>query len=117
MNYDGDSFISLLEEVERQGGEHLPETCLPQEYVITINKRGGGVKKRKVFTTGCGKELRLSIPYDPGAPVLIPVTPTAANPDPEPERRDGDHGAGRLIVCAEDDAVDRWPRFLKATPA
>ena len=111
--YDND-FISLLEEVERQGGELLPETCLPGEYVITISKKGGGVKKRKVLTTGCGNEHRLEIPYDPSTPVAVPQTPTAEDPEPKAKRHAGDHGLGKVIVCATDDAVDRWPRFAKA---
>jgi hypothetical protein len=114
MDSYSDTFINLLEEVERQGGELLPETCLPSEYIITVNKPHGGVKKRKVLTTGCGKEMRLEIPYDPSAKVTVPGVATRQSPNPEPVAHDGDHGQGTVIVCAEDDGVHFWPRFEKS---
>lgn len=112
MDHYSDNFITLLEEVERQGGELLSDECLPGEYTITVNKaRGMGVKKVTLQTQGCEKAMQLQLVYDPSATVTIPGVAKADDPEPDDITMLGDHGEGNLIVCAECDGVQFWPRF------
>lgn len=99
MRYDPDDFLALLEEVERKGGAHLPDPCLPQEFKIRLPDGSGKKRTRRAFTSGCGKDMRMVIPYDP-----------VAKTD---EERKGmlKRGAGFVTVCAVDDDLGKWPKF------
>lgn len=93
MNYrlSQDRFYMLLDDVEEQGGHHETARCKP-------TKIDYGERQDPGTTHGCRKEFLLSIPYD-GI-----------------EQKDGlsiGHD-GDVLVCAEGDAVELWPRFQGA---
>lgn len=132
MKYDDEAFISLLEKVESQGGEHSVERCKARRYEFT------GDLVKPVQMAGCGEYTLLDIPYDPRASVWVdePVMITDPN-NPEhhtakqeqvgedkqgnpiyevvTERvmRSGEKAEqpGLITVCAIEDAVAAWPRF------
>lgn len=95
-----DIFIKLVEVVEAQGGELLPETHHPTPFVYKIQGDHGRVKPVEVNGTGCGEDALLRIPYDDHHPNKEGVE------DAAPDRRD-------IKVCAIDDLVHLWPRFAK----
>lgn len=99
MNYEGDEFIRLLEEVERQGGEHLQEKCSPHKYRLQVPKPGKPEAKewKEHFTSGCGKESKFR----------VFTSEASAGVD--------DFGsAAPAVVCAVDDNMGMWPRFKQA---
>lgn len=102
MNYDADSFLALLEEVERQGGVHLPDPCEPVKFRLKQPNGRGELKWKEVFTTGCRKDARFVLPYEPAAR-------TAKERQAMLER-----GGGFATACAVDDDMGKWPRFAKA---
>ena len=82
-----DQFYHLLDDVEAQGGSHLPGSCKGRMLDY-------GKQVKPLATHGCKKEFRLQIPYDGEEKVGL----TAEQ--------------GHLVVvCAEGDRVDLWPRF------
>lgn len=88
-----DTFSSLVEAVERQGGELLAETHYEYPIMYKIPGNGGRVKATEVPSTGCGQECLFMVPYEP-----------------EPSSG-GVTELERVKVCAVDDRMDLWPRF------
>ncbi len=92
MNYGRDEFFRLLDEVESQGGEHLDAV---HERAYLTELCGGAIKNppdHRIAANNCGESALFEIPYE---------APQAAV-------------EGRIVVCAKDDAVGRWPRFADA---
>lgn len=99
MRYDPDDFLALLEEVERKGGMHLDDPCLPKEFKIKLPDSSGKRRTRRAFTSGCGQDKLFVIPYDP------------ASRSDEERKKMLARGAGFATVCAADDDLGKWPRF------
>lgn len=95
-----DIFIKLVEAVESQGGELLPETHHPTPFVYKAEGPGGRVKAIEVEGTGCGEDALLRIPYEDHRPNKEGVESNLV------EIHD-------IKVCAIDDLVHLWPRFAK----
>ena len=102
MNYSPDDFLRLLEEVERQSGVHLPEPCTARSWRMQQPDAKGDMRWREVFATGCGKDKRFAVPYEPAA--------TSAKERQAMKER----GAGFVYACAVDDDMGKWPRFAEA---
>src|SRR5690606_9535032 len=138
MNYHEDEFIALVDVIEREGGQLLPDKCkshkiryqkspkTPTEYV-------------DVDSTGCGNLSRFVVNYDPGEQVDLPdmsgldctvknsnegirrVEIVQARPKVESSegavvdlQAQGKRGASLLAVCAVDDSIGAWPRYRDA---
>lgn len=102
MDYTPDEFLVLLEEVERQGGVHLPDPCTPQSFRLKQPDAKGEMKWKEVFLTGCGKDMRFAVTYEP-----------AAARNAKERQAMQERGAGFATVCARDDDMGKWPRFAK----
>lgn len=88
MRYANEDFISLLSEVDAQGGDHLDETCTWDE--IEFKRPDGTTDIAR--SSGCEKEMLLDIPYDPSATVLVPEPVLEEDPDrPGYTDKDGNH--------------------------
>ena len=128
-HYTDQDFVNLLEAVERQGGEYVPETCIPHRV-----KELDLQHAKPVYSTGCAEDALFVVPYDAHAtvtvdePVLIPDPQNASR---KIQKRDDDGtlhshpvehsdeggsvGELHMIrVCANDDFMRRWPRFQDA---
>lgn len=68
MKYTSTDFISLMGEVENQGGEHVDQTCTAEEILF---KQPDGTTQR-VMSSGCGLDVLFDVPYDPSSTVLVP---------------------------------------------
>jgi hypothetical protein len=99
-----DTFIRLVEAVEAQGGELLPETHHPTPFVYKIEGPNGRSKSVEVEGTGCGEDTLLRIPYEDHKPDKQGV-----------ESPDG--AVHDIKVCAIDDLVHLWPRFAEGATA
>lgn len=118
----------LIDEVERQGGQFLAETCMSHEIDGLVCKAA----PKPPLSTGCEEEALFLVPYDPSATVRVP-TPVL-EPDDHPDAPDGrqrracdeegvelwtmepDEGTPTNVlsavkVCANDDLMRAWPRF------
>lgn len=94
MNYSPDEFLALVQEVERQGGAHLPDECEP----VTINYKIGN-RKTKVNSCHCGNESIFVTVYEPTA---------------DAEKRNAKaRGGGFARTCAVCDEMGAWPRYME----
>lgn len=128
MNFHPDDFLSLIEEVESQGGAHLSgETCKPSQFRLNLpvdfENPKGPKANRTVFTTGCKRRAKFLVPLLPdayfydhpglddedGAPVVMDFDD---NEHPQALMDDGSPALAK--VCAVDDAMGLWPRFQDA---
>lgn len=89
MNYSSDEFLRLMEAVENQGGEHLDKLCTVRRFEFS------GDKIKPVSLPGCGNNSIFEIPYAAG------------------DKNGRNKGMQTVTVCAVDDAVGYWPRFIK----
>lgn len=127
-------FIELIEAVEGLGGEQLPDTCEPDYYEIEVTKANGKTKTQLVDTTGCHQESLFSIPYD-----RLDLARTRERPSVDDTGKHvrgemiyegieivegvgfaqevGPPTEGEVIVCADDDRVDLWPRVATGMPS
>lgn len=96
MNFHPEDFLALEEEVERQGGAVLPDTCRGVGFNIMLpNERGKRVPTRK-STCRCNNKTLLAIPR------LVPD-----DPDEEVTEKDDE----LVILCAVCDDAGKMPRF------
>jgi hypothetical protein len=77
MNYASKDFIALMGEIDKQGGEHVDETCMWHEVDF---KMPDGTT-RHVKSSGCEKDMLFDVPYDPSATVLVPEPVLEEDPD------------------------------------
>lgn len=91
MYYSQDEFFRLLDEIESQGGEHLDKTH-ENVYHTDFTGDSDAVKGHEVVY--CGESALFLVPYAPmnAAPGVM-------------------HS---VEVCAVDDCMGLWPRFLDA---
>jgi hypothetical protein len=120
MNYSPDQFLDLIEAVEDDGGVHVSGVHNPRALHYKVPSIEGG-KWVDAFTVGCKREANFQIPYDPTEAVTIPVGKKIDRYDvdrPTPDDADAqiERGAGLLTVCAVDDNLGMWPRFMTAPP-
>lgn len=122
MNYHPDDFLSLIEEVENQGGVHLSdETHKPEtfrlNYPIDEDNPTGPKASRKFKTTGCHRRANFLVPLLDEEYFLDEDTLTG----PLFDFNDGKHPVAVMSdgetpalakVCAVDDAMGLWPRFM-----
>lgn len=144
MNFHPDDFLSLIEEVEQQGGAHLSnEVCKPEVFRLDLpidddNPQGPKASK-KLTTTSCRRRAKFLVPLLPDAYLeQVDVLDKAGKVsflDKEKDQRrlrsvaeadfdfSHDHphqarmGDGTPMlakVCAVDDAMGLWPRFQHA---
>lgn len=125
MDYSGQEFYDLVREVEAQGGEHLNVLHEPRPLEIPAQQKGG-VKQSGLKTTGCNDATILSLSYErgifggePSTDQQIHIGTTTLRPDPDEREERPAHMAqpvdekdDSIVVCAIDDAVGLWPRFL-----
>lgn len=138
MNYHEDEFIALIDVIEREGGQLLPDKC--KSHKIRYQKSPKTPTDYvDVDSSGCGNLSRFVINYDPGEQVDLPdmsglngtiknsnegirrVEVVQARPpvkssevavdDLQAQKK---RGAGLLAVCAVDDNVGAWPRYCNA---
>lgn len=140
MNYHPDDFLSLIEEVEHQGGAHLSnEICKPDQFRLNLpiddEKPTGAKASRKLTTTGCHRRAKFLVPLLPDEyvdEVDLLENAGAIGEGKDFERREwreptdedfdfdrdyehqalmGDGTPHLAKVCAVDDAMGLWPRF------
>jgi hypothetical protein len=140
MNYHPDDFLSLIEEVEQQGGAHLSnEVCKPDIFRLNLpiddEKPSGPKASRKLATTGCRRRAKFLVPLlsdeyvdevnlFEGAGAIGEGKDFERREWREPTEDDFDFdknyehqalmgdGTPQLAkVCAVDDAMGLWPRF------
>ena len=138
MNYHEDEFIALVDVIEREGGQLLPDKC--KSHKIRYQKSPKTPTDYvDVDSSGCGNLSRFVVTYDPGEQVSLPdmseldctiknsnegirrVEIVQARPpiksaevavdDLQAQRK---RGAGLLAVCAVDDSIGAWPRYRDA---
>lgn len=131
-HYTDTDFVRLIDEVEAQGGKHLPGRCMADE--IEFEMTDGSV--RHTLGTGCEEDALFRVVYDQNADVDVPepILEKDSRPGaPEDRRRqaldeDGNgrwtvvhhKGSGDTVdrgtvqVCANDDLMREWPRFRHA---
>jgi hypothetical protein len=94
MKYSEDEFLSLLVQIEEQGGRLLDdkhETKLVQLEMLREYEATG--KLMKVRLRGCGEQAMFEVPYE------------------------GTDSRGTSIVaCAVCDNIGAWPRFSQVAP-
>lgn len=106
MLYNPDDFFALIEAVEEAGGAHLPEPCVPPRYRIKLPDPSSGLRRMQTMqATGCHKETRFVIPYD---------KPIYERDDDGKIIAEGEAEAATLPVCAVDDDLGKWPRFVNS---
>lgn len=98
MKLTPDEMLRLMEAVEEQGGAQAEGRCRPAKYKL---KETPGGKFKDFATTGCGQEARFLVAY------LKPDVKAARNAKIQGE-------TGTLAVCANDDLMGLWPRFVNA---
>jgi hypothetical protein len=124
VNYHPDDFLSLVEEVEHQGGVHLSDehkpTTVRLNYPIDAQNPTGPKAARKFFTTGCHRRAQFLVPLLPEAYFMddeeIQTSPDYDFDDslhPTVVMSDGETPA-LAKVCAVDDSMGLWPRFIGA---
>ena len=141
MNFHPDDFLSLIEEVEGQGGAHLAsESCKPTSFRLNQPidpDRPDGKMHSVVFkTTGCHRRAKFLVPRLPeayfmdgnhvdavitdvdrhGVRIEYPANEADFDFDdsenPMALAKDGEPLMAK--VCAVDDAMGLWPRFQDA---
>lgn len=86
-----DLLIQMVEAVEAQGGELLPETHYPYPIIYKIPRPNGRPPKAsEIQSTGCGHAVMFRIPY---------------------ETEDESTEVGQIKACAICDGAALWPRF------
>lgn len=134
MNYNPDDFLSLIAEVESQGGAHLgAEVCKPTGFrlaqPVDIRRPTGAKKNVRVTTTGCGRAAKFLVSmlpeeyFEQGRHLAGSVLEPDGRERPiRPEDFDFDDNESPMAtmedgtpafatVCAVDDAMGLWPRF------
>lgn len=92
MDYTAEEFADLVRAVEQQGGQQLPDMCLPTVYRLK-QPTPSGPRRVDVETVGCEQFCLLAIPYDP---------------EPKSKKK-----VNAVTACAVDDNVGMWPRFRR----
>lgn len=140
VNYHPDDWLSLIEEVEQQGGAHLSgEVCKPDQFRLNLPiddaNPSGPKASRKLQTTGCRRRSKFLVPLLPdeyvdeidlteGAGAIGEGEDFERRTWREPTEDDfnfaGDFEHQALMgddtpipakACAVDDAMGLWPRF------
>jgi|SRR3954468_3618121 hypothetical protein len=99
-----ENIIRIIEAVESEGGELVPETHIGEELVYEISGPHGRKVKKPTTTTACGAETLIELPvrreFCRDGDKLVALSPE--------EQYDT---LGRFcIIC---DSLDLWPRFAK----
>lgn len=125
VNFHPDDFLSLIEEVEDQGGVHLAtDTCKPDtfrlNYPIDEDEPSGAKRNRKFQTVGCHRKALFLVPLSDERNFLSEEE-IATNPgldfddSKHPVLMMSDEQTPALAkVCAVDDSMGLWPRFQSA---
>jgi hypothetical protein len=128
-HYTHRDFVSLISEVERQGGVYPVIECHAHE----IDELVCAAAKKPPMSTGCEEPAIFEVPYDQTAevdvrePILVPDDAHGAPKGRSKQRRDEEgklefkivtrEGApdgdtfATVTVCANDDLMRLWPRF------
>lgn len=91
MKYTNADFIRLIDAVESEGGEHLPETCAMDEIGYALPDGKAWVE----YTHGCENETLFMVPYDPNETVMVPEP--VLEDDPDREAYTGADGTDRHV--------------------
>jgi hypothetical protein len=122
VNYHPDDFLSLIEEVEKQGGAHLAsETCKPRRFRMNLPideaVPTGPKRSTRVESTGCHRRAKFLVSLLADEHIgLDEDDPTDFdfNDAEHPVATMSDGGPAMVKVCAVDDAMGLWPRFERA---
>lgn len=123
VNFHPDDFLSLIEEVEAQGGVHLTsEACTPPTFRLNqpINPEDPNGPKRniRIEMTGCHRRAKFLVPLLPDAYLYdrdeLHTQEFDFNDQENPVTRFSDGAPALAKVCAVDDAMGLWPRFQDA---
>lgn len=128
MNYHPDDFLSLIEEVEAQGGAHLSsESCKPSPFRLNQpldpDRPDGKMRSVRFATTGCHRRAKFLVGILPEAYFVDkeqPVddegnlVPFDFDDESNPMLTTTDGSPALTKVCAVDDAMGLWPRFQNA---
>lgn len=125
MDYGGLEFMRLTDEIEVQGGEHLD--VLHERRTIRIPQQAAAGEAQRLASAGCGGAAMFKVAYKRpvfgGDPQTDQLVDYGGREDATPNDGQGkgniaylampiDDDQGEVIVCAEDDNVGLWPRFL-----
>lgn len=120
MDYGGMEFMRLTEEIEDQGGTHLAE--LHERRTIKIPKQAAKGERQRASGSGCLDAALFSIPFERGVFGGDKATDQMFElGEHEGRLGDGnmayasmaiDEQADAIVVCAKDDCVGLWPRFI-----
>lgn len=91
-------FIALVEAIEAEGGELIPETHVGTPVFYETTDPNGRTIKREKKTAGCGAETVVHIPYG-----MEDVESTDGNT--------AVGAKGMMRACLICDGVHRWPRY------
>lgn len=94
MQYTREEFFRLMEQIEADGGDHLDKTHDPSVFTELVG--GPVLDPKQGFVRNCGENALFRVAY-------------------EPSGHDGT--LETLEVCAVDDMMGRWPRFVAARAA
>lgn len=97
-----ENIIRIIEAVELDGGELIPETHMGIEIPYVIEGPHGRKVKRPAPTTGCGAETLIELP------VRRDTRREGKKLAQIPENEQYDQRGRFCIVC---DRLDLWPRF------
>lgn len=123
IDYGGHEFLRLAEIVEKEGGEHVDELHMIRRIDIP-KQMDGGSEQRGLESCGCQDAMLLALPYkrlifagDSESDQLVELGMT----EPEDKQRapelafmamEVDEKDTVMVVCAHDDAVGLWPRYV-----
>lgn len=125
MHYHPDDFLSLVDEVEQQGGGLLQNKCKGRKLAYQ-NQSGNNMDI--AVTAGCGKQARFAVHYldrdtglemgdfdFPARDYLGNVKEDAGEVDFDFSGSKADESEPQFApVCAVDDAMGLWPRFANS---
>lgn len=123
--YSGMEFYRLVQEIEAQEGTHLDIVHEPKSISIPKQARGGQ-PMMNLIGAGCNEAAVFAVPFErgvfagsPESDQLIEIGETLTTNAGRDKGSDPIHMAmavdkkdDQLIVCAVDDGVGLWPRFI-----
>ena len=109
-----DLIIALIDAIEHEGGELVPETHLGMPLRYEIDGKHGRKAVKDTETAGCGAETVVTIPY---IPAFFSAGPPPGKGKLNREIFENLNDEQRATkVCLVCDRVDLWPRYANVDP-